>query len=299
MKKFLQKAIIFSILPTLILAASILLRRIHYMPYIMNNNIQTIVIGDSHPEVTIDDSRHESLQNLCVSSEGYIFTYYKLSELLKNNQTIQHVVLGFSYHNISSYFDEYIYGSKAHVAIRRYADLLDVNLLFYLVNKNPKLLIPTIKNMSAAKQNPYVYIGRYNGIGGDYKYNRESSHKRINFQYYDERGMVLNTSTSNIKYLYKIISLCEENGVSVTLLNTPLHDYYIDLIPEIYIDKYNTIIQEVSKRDSCMLFDFLDLELQDHHFLPDGDHLNLSGSIVATDFFYKFWKPPTSNIKMN
>jgi hypothetical protein len=39
------------------------------------------------------------------------------------------------------------------------------------------------------------------------------------------------------------------------------------------------------KQNGLQIIDFDDLELEDHHFLPDGDHVNREGAGITTRWF--------------
>ena len=107
--------------------------------------------------------------------------------------------------------------------------------------------------------------------------------KRIQEQFY-ENGEVITTSESNIEYLDKIIALLHERLVKLTILNTPLHDKYIESIPEKYINLYHEYIN----RNQLELYDFKDLALPDSYYLPDADHVNYNGALLTTEKFKEY-----------
>ena len=104
----------------------------------------------------------------------------------------------------------------------------------------------------------------------------------MKLQYYENKT-IRGYSAINIKYLIKINALCKENGVDLTLLGTPLHNQYVEEVPESFKDIYSELI----KQNGLQIIDFDDLELEDHHFLPDGDHLNSGGCRLFTKWYFK------------
>ena len=107
--------------------------------------------------------------------------------------------------------------------------------------------------------------------------------KRIQEQFF-HNGEVITTSESNMKYLDKIIALLVNRRIKLTVLNTPLHGKYIELIPE----KYTSLYHEYIKRNQLELYEFKDLALPDSYFLPDADHVNYNGALLTTEKFKEY-----------
>ena len=104
----------------------------------INNGINTLVIGDSHTELAINDSLLNNTLNISTPAEGYIFTYMKLRNILKNNSQIRNIMLGVSYHNFSSYYDKYIYEEEPYSLISQHISLMELKDLFIFLEKLPQ-----------------------------------------------------------------------------------------------------------------------------------------------------------------
>ena len=278
MKKFLLQSVLFFLIPATIFVVPIIVNAMMYEPYIIDAQVDTLVLGDSHAEVAIDDSMHPRFQNMAASSEGYIYTYAKLKELLKHNPQIKHIVLGFSYHNLSDYYDKYITGENAEQVVEKYIDVLHGEEVRELFEANKTFLVlPAFKNALRASNNSPAYLGGFRVLKGEYTFDPEAMRRRVKLQYYENKT-IRGYSAINIKYLIKINAMCKENGVDLTLLSTPLHNQYVKEIPESFRKIYSDLI----KQNGLQIIDFDDLELEDYHFLPDGDHMNGVGAEVVT-----------------
>ena len=90
----------------------------------IDDTITEVFLGDSHVRYALNDSLLKNSINLGNSSESVYFSYYKLDQLLKSKHSIETVYLGFSYHNISDYYDGYINGQYALSVAPNYFYLL-------------------------------------------------------------------------------------------------------------------------------------------------------------------------------
>jgi hypothetical protein len=281
MKKFILQSVLFCMIPAIIFVVSIIINTIMYDPYIIDAQVDTLILGDSHAQVAIDDSMHPRIQNMAVSSEGYIYTYAKLKELLKHNPHIKHIVLGFSYHNLSDYYDEYITGENAGQVVQKYIDVLDRETIQSLFKKNKTFLVlPAFKNALRARNNTPTYLGGFHTYKVQLAFVPEVMHGRIKNQYY-EKKRIRGYSAINIKYLAKINELCRESEVQLSLLRTPLHNQYVEEVPELFKEIYSELI----KQNGLQVIDFDELQLKDHHFFRDGEHLGREGASFTTKHF--------------
>ena len=116
-KIFIKKIIFFfTILLSIVIAAFILLNLYHDLflnEVKLSSNITTIFIGDSHIQTAINDSLIENSINISTTAESYYFSYYKLQRYLPANPQIKRIYLGFSYHNFSNYYEDYISGKHS------------------------------------------------------------------------------------------------------------------------------------------------------------------------------------------
>jgi hypothetical protein len=258
----------------------------------LKNNINSLVLGDSHIQNAINDSQLDQLQNLAQFSEAPVYTYYKLEALLQKNKGIKKVYLGFSYHTLSSYFDDYTFGKFSKNIASKYFYILPCNLQWELIKKNPLTFKDLLINSYSyglkafyVKSNELPFVGKYANEFNNTHSIIASMDKRIEQQFF-ENGKLRSFSELNIRYLDKIIELCKSEGVNLFLLNAPLDHYYFNRVPSPFKGKYEQILKE----RNLMVVDFKDCKFKSNSFIPDGDHLSAEGALVASDYLNQFDK---------
>ena len=101
----------------------------------IERNVESVFFGDSHIEMAINDSLTLNSMNFGLQSESYYFTYYKIRFLLKHKHSVRKIYVGFSYHNLSSYYDDYVSGKDSKDVTPKYFFILPffekVRILFY------------------------------------------------------------------------------------------------------------------------------------------------------------------------
>jgi hypothetical protein len=295
MTRFLKNIILFSGLVLIVTLISFYLtieiNRKLYKKIIFNNDINTLVIGDSHTELAINDSLLTNTLNISTPAEGYIFTYRKLQNILKNNNRIKSIMLGVSYHNFSSYYNKYIYEEEPYSLISQHISLLEFDdfPIFFkgLKIKNMVTIYRnSLKNIIKYKSGKYPYIGGFHVEKiHDIELSTERILKRINSQYFLDNKL-LGISYVNISYLDKIVLLCREKQIKIVLLNTPLYKDYYSRIPIEFINAYNKTVKNYGVTE----INFTGLELPSDCFLPDGDHLSYKGAMVTTEYLVDILK---------
>ena len=88
-------------------------------------NVHKVLIGDSHIANGIDDSLLENTKNIAIGGEGLIYSLNKVKMLNENNEKLDTVYLGISYHTFSDYFDKYIFN---HFYVDKYFYTLPFSL---------------------------------------------------------------------------------------------------------------------------------------------------------------------------
>lgn len=253
--------------------------------YKINDDVSIVVVGDSHSETAIDDTRTQKLQNYSYKGESLFLIYYKLKRLIEVNPQIKKILLSYSYHSLNKFQD-----TKLPSLLYEYYWLLDKeglqeaepsidNLNMVLKDMNGRFYQWAMANI---KQKQYhLLTGGYRPLDVS-NLNDEGSHKRILKHYYDE-DKVTTQKLSEIqeRYLDKIIRICIVNGIKLEFINTPLHRSYYSNVPQQYISSYYSNIESIRNNhpDMISLLDFRDTVTEDKYF-HDGDHLNIEGGKV-------------------
>lgn len=241
-----------------------------------------VFLGDSHVRYAVNDSLLKNSTNLGNSSESTYFSYYKLHQLLKSNQSIRTVYLGFSYHNISDYYDEYISGQYALGVAPNYFYLLPFTEQLQMIGWNTKRLPLFVKAIlkSGVKiwRNQNTFTGGFDNPHINTTANQATMDERLALQYYSND--TLNSfSTLNLKSFVNIVALCKEKQVELVIVNTPMHPYYQSKVPQEFIDKYHSLIHEYNLRT----IDLTLLQLPDSGFQGEGDLVSITGALRATE----------------
>jgi hypothetical protein len=285
MKTFLQRTITFlGILFIFVLLLVMFLSfNLSSKKYIIDSNISDIYIGDSHIQLSVNDSLLTKSKNLGENSEAFYFSYYKIKKVLSVNPNIKKLYLGVSYHNLSNSYDDCIFGESSSVISQRYFFMLPVNeqlkYLYYNV-KNP-VYYRSIIRLGAGellyKKNG-TYFGAYSNDFEEASASIETMNDRLNEYFFCKNGKLKDFSLNQLFYLKEIILLCKNNNIDLILLNTPLHSYYRNKLPREYIEKYDAIIKE----ENLNLIDFSALSLNDDDYIFDGDHVSKKGANIMT-----------------
>ena len=270
----------------------------------INKDINTLIVGDSHPMTSLDPEIIEHSKNVSFDSENYFFTYYKLKYLLLFNSHIKVVILGFTPENISKINVEMflLHEPKEKQLLDRYYKILDDEgknkiksfrkyfILYFLKNDlgipigiyENDVLIKTLLNMQIEESD-------YNMIGGFYNsdnsnVNIQDIRQKIKEYFYNDNGIYPGKSVFNIEYLYKIMDLCSRKGIKVYLYRSNVFPMYKQLIPKESINDYEQVKQDIlQKFTNAKYIHFSNLNNIDKIYFGDGDHLNRLGAKVVSN----------------
>ena len=284
--KFFIRNTLFFIVGLLFLTIIPLVIFVHYISnkssyYKISPTVTTIYMGDSYIECAINDSILPQSLNTGSSSETYFYSYHKLKLLLANNNSINQVYLGFSFHNLSIHNDETL---KSIFIAPRYFYLLPLKEKFHLLYKNKNNLFQFIKNIIKQgfeilqNQNDAPYKGGFKNQFDETIPIKKSVDKSLLFHYLTN-GEINPYSTINLYYLNKIIELCNSNEVKIILLNTPLHEYYYNKVPKNYIKQHNKVIDDFAY---VTYIDLSQFNLDENCFSPDGCHVSQEGALKTS-----------------
>jgi hypothetical protein len=251
-------------------------------------SLNILAVGDSHIQETINDSLTSHIKNIGYSSESFIYSFYKIKALTENNPSIDTILLGVSYHSFTDYFDEITY---LHYVLGRYFYVLPIEAQTKLISEvgNPisfifKSILNEYENL-ITRSEKNGWLGWYENYSTSVTISEKSIKDRIRTQYYlneKARGF----SDDNIHYFNMIVKYCRENNLALIILNTPMHSGYIEKVPEKFKEKFYSLIGD----SGVKLIEFDGLKLTDEYYLPDGDHVNGKGAVLATKYLEEVLK---------
>jgi hypothetical protein len=250
--------------------------------------VNSIVIGDSHTMWAIDDREIPGVRNISLNAEGYKYSYLKLRHLLETEKGIEKIYIGFAYHNLAGYYDDYITGPIFDEYVGRYLSVLSLGDYLELAEARPWGFPELTRRMvkegwRAGLRGRCELYGTFPEEHMTQTFDLASAKKRIVSQFY-AGGKVVGRSDSNYEYLQKLVDLSRQFGLEVIMLSTPLHPEYEKSVPEEYRQAY----QDFIRKNGLSVYRFEDLELGDEDFLPDGDHTNRRGAARTTKRFKEY-----------
>lgn len=278
-QNFIARLLILAVAIVILLFLFVIATTFKTKTFRVDNTIEEVFMGDSHVRYAVSDSLLNHSANMANSSESTYFSYYKLKQLLQSNPNIKTVYLGFSYHNISAYYDQYTYGRYS--VAPTYFYLLPIKeqlqMIKWSFKRLPSFLFNILKSGTKSWMNKITFQGGFDNPFTNVSARETTMNERLNFQYYED-GKLHSFSHLNLAYFDNIIALCNERNVKLIILNTPLHPYYLQKVPTKFVNKYDSLIS--SKNIAIM--DLSQLELADHCFQPDGDLVSREGAIETT-----------------
>lgn len=203
---------------------------------------------------------------------------------MRENANIRTVFLGVGYHSFSDYYDPSILGDNSAFVSPRYVFVMPVSdkLKYSFMEAGdfsvfyPELFTLTFRYL--IDDAPYDY-GGFTFIETQTALTDSTIEERLNDQFFSRKSQN-GFSSKNLRYFLNIIELCSERNVELVLLNTPLHRKYKNGVPDSFVRKFTEILNRYNLR--CI--DHSSLQFSDSCFLPDGDHLNLKGANMYTEY---------------
>ena len=279
-------------------------------------HIDTVFIGASHCSRSfhvpiLDERLGENTFNLGSSSQGMDTSYLIAQEAIARYH-VKRIVLETSYnvatyniHKKRSYFqDVYIVTDYLKPSLRKYLFLLDASDSKYYANS----FFPARRNWDKMFEEGYIgeilkkkETDAYKTYGLDFV--QHDTEKYIEKGYVASDKKILNNafisasayyavSIDDIQpewteYLKKIISLCDEKGVELLLVSTPL--------PPIAVygrSNYDAFIEYVNSIIAGKNVTYLDYNLLKERYWPDNSelfmdntHLNNDGAVAFSNIF--------------
>tara|TARA_B100000780_G_C21075083_1_gene432769 strand:- start:110 stop:1099 length:990 start_codon:yes stop_codon:yes gene_type:complete len=290
MKKFLTKTITF--LFNCAFAILILFLLIKYISkkntnFLLNNEYEYVIIGNSYSETAFNDNLILNFKNLSTSGQAYFYQYLKIKEVLKTNN-VKTLFVEFSNTDILIDMDSWIFGKeKTNTFMHQYYPFMSESDWLYFYNGQKFDFHHTIS--SAIKNSileffikrdininnyfgGYLFLDRNNIEQERYNLKNDSTYKNFHNK---------PISSENIIYLKKIVNLCDSLDVNIFFVRSPVH--------KLFVAKYNEnelINIQNETFENIDILNFSNFELEDECFADFG-HLNYKGANKFSDFFNK------------
>jgi len=304
--RLILKVVVFIIVGGLLLFPICYLSRVAYLNslndkiFSLPKETTTLIVGDSHPQVSVNPKLISGSRNIASSAENYFYTYYKLKHFLNKNPQITTVILGFSWHNFPQNYQESFLFSESRSNIENYYLLLDEEGKSIVKNLRSSYLVPWLRYSFGVPMKLYldkILSSRLLGNAltpesidffGGYKMTTKSvidkkmTNEKLKVYFSDDHGSYSQSSPIMMEYLNKILKLCSGLNVKVVLLNTPVHVDYRSGVPNQSESSFEVARSNIIKKYSNVLYvDYSDYRLPTNCFY-DGDHINTYGAEIVT-----------------
>jgi hypothetical protein len=254
----------------------------------VNKHVNTLFLGNSHPECAINDTILSNAYNIAHSSENYIYSYLKAKKMIESNPSIKNLFIEFGNLNITDLNETFIWGDEyINWRFPRFSPFMTFEeYSFFLKHNAPKVLkvvntlIKEDEEFLKSNVNNYIY---YRSIGG---------HKKLEYNYIDSLlkhrehiEFKVKLVDKNFDYLNKLIKLCENKHINFFLIRCPIH-------PNFAGNRNEKVFQQIRNKylKNIPFLDFKHFPLKNSEF-GDFGHLNYFGakrfSLFLKDLFSK------------
>lgn len=247
--------------------------------YQLPKNINTVIVGNSRPECSFNDSLIQETKNISLVAEPYFYTYIKLRKLLESNTGVKQMLLEFSDISLSKKnMNKWMFetGSIKYL-YTKYETIMTTDEKLLIFSKNPSEVIrsfsfPLRENLmfiTAKNKNLLSYkqmggfIAKSESHIDELKRSQNATPTKIAT---DEIALL------NLHYLDKIVNLCNQHHIRLFFLRSPVHPIYkLNAFDKVYDSVFQT------RYPSINLIDFANYPLDDTEYF-DAHHLNYKGA---------------------
>jgi len=248
-----------------------------------------LIMGDSHIKYSLNPKDFYSAKNISQESEPYYITFLKLKRILSNN-SVDTLLLGFSYHNISTFNDRKLISPKWSTEMfKRIYPIYDFDEIPDVEIDKQRYVKTIIKKMCLLPKwsSSKSYIGSFSCSKGS----NTNDYQAVIKRHYFNRENKESISSIQINYLYRIIDLCDENNMKCFLISTPVTYNYYKRVPKLFVNEYSKV-KELLYKKSVIVIDKSQNNYSEDYFL-NSDHLNCKG---ANQFTKEIIKQITENL---
>jgi hypothetical protein len=234
----------------------------------------TLIVGDSHLMTSVDPAKFKNAENLCSGGEPYVFTFYKLKNIIKHNPEVKRLVLGFSYQNLAGFQDQRLLGPKSKSQFERYYPLLPAELPRYIPVSKDKFYHSYLKELAL-----FPNFREYKFIDGFKKHqahlHRADLQETVRKHYFPGNNVSMLSKYAPL-YLDSIYNLSREHDIELILAGAPVHPDYLKQVPDKVREAYQAMGEKFQERNVPVLT-YFELVYPDSHY-RDYDHLSYLGA---------------------
>lgn len=293
--KLFLKVNFFLILSVLIFLSGfiiILRKKNNLLSFELSKDVRYVFLGHSHTSSAYNDSIIEHSKNLSEGGEAYIYTYFKLKNLIKDNKREDLIYfIEFSNNQIDSSMNRWFF-KEPYISdkLPRYSTIIDFKGYCTLIMNNPIDVINSmflsfnlnLKDLEEHKTNVINTLGGFSSR--NISLIKDAKNQDINLSRENLQIKNYNVSNYSIFYFKKIISLLNKSKVKFFIVRTPIHNESDFRKNE---KTYQKIITDLNIRNKYI--DLGNLFLP-NKFYYDRLHLNIDGANIYSKLFNNILK---------
>lgn len=240
--------------------------------------VETLILGDSHPLHSVSADLLGKARNDAKSSEDYFNTYIDLCLRIPYLPNLKTVILGVGYHSFTidndSYPDEFpaymsIYPHlKGREELRLLAEKVVSAETREEVKYSYELGIPFKNCVAELKRNAIDLI--FTGTNGG------TLDAIVARHFYDDENEILPPSSLQEDMLARIVDMCKKHDLSLVLFNAPVTAGYLERVPLPYRQLTDSLARTYTDGKTVFYLNDTNIQFPDSCY-RDADHLNQAG----------------------
>jgi hypothetical protein len=286
MNQFLQRITLF-LLINFFIVLSLIISSNYYAKINFNYSIpkskNILIIGNSSTETCFYENFFPRATNVSTGGQLSFWTMIKLDNIIENNTHIDSVIYSYSvthYYESVNNLSTMKYPIKNHSFLMKYQDwkiLLKHDFINFMKNI-PNTVMYNFVYGSKIFNKSWKDYGRFRLLKGT---NVEEHKKKIEYELKENIEL-----KSSDPFLSRINTICENNGVKLILVNTPVTKFYSKQLVKTgrKIHDVSDFIADSFK--NITYYDYSNFQLSDKYFY-DLNHLNEDGAKLFTEKFLK------------
>lgn len=245
--------------------------------------VEILILGDSHPQLSISAEMLGKARNDAKSSEDYFNTYIDLCLQLPYLPNLKTVILGISYHSFTvaedSYPDEFPSYMSIYPHLKERKDLqrLVQEVVSPVTRREVKYSyefgLPFKNCVAELKRKAIELIFR--GTNGG------TLNAIVSRHYYNDEDEVLSRSSLQDVMLARIAAECKKRNLSLVLFNAPVTAAYLERVPPSYRQSTDSLASSYADGMTVFYLNYTNIRFPDSCY-RDADHLNQMGKDRST-----------------
>lgn len=285
---------------------------INAQPYLLEEGVKTVFLGDSHIKGGVIYKMFPNSINLAQAFEPLAISFLKARHIIENNPEVEQLVVGFSYNNLSTinnfFFNDPRWRGemfKRSYPLIAYDELVAIKPDWesLIINYSKNIIVPNVQyinNLFREKKHfPFIekklsfdipeskidsLIKNSHTVNDLPNLKLNKARKKldkitgVHFNYKDSEGL----SLSSLEFMRKLVAYTKEKKIDLYLVSMPMHKDYLERVPHKVKKKFSNTVNRVVKNKHVHFIDISD-KINIDHLYRNHDHINALGAVRATE----------------